>query len=1204
MIKSITLFLLILTGCLQAMAQGNITFRHLNTSHGLSYLGVEDMCTDKKGNLWIGTANGLNMFNGKTVEKYFATEYPQLQNSNIVHVACDSMDRIWVLTANGNLTLVDEKRKFHRIGLYDQGKFIKTRWLVESQEGNIYLFTNNGHFTLTPNTPVTDLDSISMNQFIPLAITGFDTLQKKGFKQVFRYDDDHYFFIQDEAYYLIDFREKKVEKKIPVSHSTALTKIGKDELMVYDRNTNEVKIINLGNSTITYPFKNINDQFGKPVSATFLFAEKIKDDQYILTTLESGIYIYDHGANQLFNHQHQYDNGYSLSNNRTSTIEISPSGWVFVTCYNYGISYYNSHEIVNNHPVFIDNNGDGYDGYIAGIATKDNIIYYIGTADGLLEWNRNTNVTHFLHFKDKQGGPLPLPQEMVSIVIDDEDKIWASTIKQGIIVFDKNRKLLRHITNEGPGEYALKMERVTRLVIGPDGYIWACGKNGICRINPTSYKVDHFEESVLSRFDSLHTLILLFTDKDNLWIATSGDGVTHCNLATQQLKKYNAKAGLIGNAVFDIGADKDKNIYVGTRTGLSIIYTNGRIKNLQQKDGLLMDRAEGLLLDKHNRVWIGNDIGLVCYTPADSSLQTFDARHGLSVYGFRVGSYFQTPNGEFAFGTPRGIQYFQPDSLFNKKINLNVLIHKIETRDIVSPINDMATFHLSPTDRNVTFHFSSVEYSPPIRTYYEYQLTGLEETWTKVVDLNTVRYNSLPPGKYVFKVRISHDNKHWQNAENEVTLVIAAPMFARWWFQLGVLLSLLTIVFMFVRTNRKKQQSQRELLETEVVINYFASQINRHKNIDEMLWDVAKNCISKLNLEDCVIYMIDPVRNVLIQKAAIGPKSPMGKTILSPIDIPVGQGITGTVAETNKAEIIANTEKDPRYIVDEERRFSEIAVPISIDDKVIGVIDSEHPSKNFFTHKHMSLLTAIAVLSANQIQRIHAEEEKLKAEMEVLLNKQKAAESRLQSLRLQMNPHFLFNALNSIQQMILANEEMVATKYLSRFSKLLRMILIHSDKETISLKEELDILNLYVELESVRFKEAFTYEINCDEDIDADEVKIPTLLIQPFVENAIWHGLMHKEGMRHLKIDFSDKGDYVECIVEDNGIGRQKAKEMKVRTGQDKKHTSKGIEVSMERLNAMHKNGGVKGSLDIIDLTDRTGNALGTRVEIHLPIQN
>jgi len=97
---------------------------------------------------------------------------------------------------------------------------------------------------------------------------------------------------------------------------------------------------------------------------------------------------------------------------------------------------------------------------------------------------------------------------------------------------------------------------------------------------------------------------------------------------------------------------------------------------------------------------------------------------------------------------------------------------------------------------------------------------------------------------------------------------------------------------------------------------------------------------------------------------------------------------------------------------------------------------------------------------------------------------------------------------------------------------------------------------------------------------------------------------MHKEGMRNLRIEFIEQGDIVQCIVEDNGIGRQKAKEMKISTGQDKKHTSKGIEVSMERLKAMQKNSGPPGSLHIHDLVDAQGNPTGTRIEINLPIQN
>lgn len=1202
--NKLLLHISILISCLSLQGQSNITFRHLNTSDGLSYLGVVDMCTDKKGNLWIGTGNGLNMYNGKTVEKYFATEYPQLQSSNIVHVACDSNNRIWVLTAGGYLTIIDEKRKFHRVGLYEDSTFIKTRWILESQQGNLILFTSNGHYTLTPESPLNTYDSLSMSQFTNLEINGLDSLHQMFYKQVFYYDDDHYLFVKEDAFYMVNYKTRQFEHKYDFAHCTLLTKMEGDSLMVFDRESGEIKIIDLITSTFTNPFRNLKDPSPIPVNTIFSFAERIKDHQYILTSRTSGIFIYDHRAQIISHHQHHYADPSSISANVTTTLEVNPSGWVFITCNPAGISYFNSREIVNNQEVFLDAHGTGYDGYVAGIATTDNQTYYIGTGEGLLEWNRHTNITHFINFKDKDGMPLPSPQEIVSIVIDRRDHIWATTINQGVIVFDKKRQLVRHITHLGNEKYALKMERVNRLVIGPDDFIWACGRNGICRINPGTFEVDHFEESILSTFDSTSCLLLEFTDKDNLWIAISAGGVTHCNLATNELRRFTTREGLLHNGIFCLGSDQDQNMYVGTRAGLTILFADGKIKSLTQKDGLLMNRAEGLILDKHNRMWIGNDIGLACYTPEDSSLVTFDTRHGLSIYGFRVGSYFKMPNGEFAFGTPRGLQYFDPDSLFHKKISFTTLIHKIETTDIVSNITRTDTFNLSSSDRQVTFHFSTIDFSPQVRTYYKYKLNGIDPDWISLVDQNAVRYNSLPSGKYVFQVMVSNDGRQWQDAENTVTIFIAAPFYSQWWFRFTVLGMISLLGWALISRNRRKQQDQREQLETEVVIHYFASQINRHKDENEMLWDVAKNCISKLNLEECVIYMLDTSRNVLVQKAAYGPKNPKDQTILQPLEIQVGQGITGTVAHTQKAENIGNTERDPRYIVDDHRRFSEIAVPIVMDGQVFGVIDSEHSEKNFFTQKHMNLLTTIALLSANQLQRIRAEEEKQKAQIEVLQNKQKATESRLQSLRLQMNPHFLFNALNSIQQMILANEEMVATKYLSRFSKLLRSILIHSDKESISLREELDILKLYVELESVRFKEAFTYTIECDEDIDTDEVKIPTLLIQPFVENAIWHGLMHKEGMRQLKISFTDKDDHVQCIIEDNGIGRKAAREMKITSGQDKKHTSKGIEVSLERLKAMHKSGGATGSLEIIDMTDADGVALGTRVEINLPIQN
>lgn len=1161
------------------------------------------MCIDKKGNLWIATGNGLNMFNGKFVDKYYASEYPQLHSSNVIQVTCDSDNRIWVMTFGGYVTMLDEKRQLHRVAIYESGTHIKTRWILNSQNGGIILLTERGHYAIKPDVKLNREDSLTNYSFSFLTIKGFDTLISQRHRQVFYYDDDNYLLINTDGFYKINYTTRQVEKKYDVPDCNALLKWGQNELLFYDRTAKEVKVIDLISQKISFPFRDIKDQYGKTVSAVFNFAEKINASRYIFTTINAGIYIYDAAAQKIYNYTHHIADPHSIIGNTQTVLAVEPNGWVFVACNPNGISYFNLNDFTGNQNVFTDNRGNGYDGYIAGIATTDNNTYYIGTATGMLEWKRNTNTTIFIDFKDTDGNSVFRQLQVTSIVIDKYEKIWAITRDNGIIVFNKGRKLLRHLKVEEGKKEGLRIKLLGRMFMGNDGFIWVNGRTGLCRIDPRTYRVDNFENTPLQNFDTIPIPVVKFIDDNNILVSTTSSGIYQYNLQTKGLAEISAFSPFKLYGVNDVGTDNAGSIYVVNRRGLQIIFPNGRVKEITARDGLVVDVGESVIRDKHNRMWVGNDIGLVCYNPGDSSLRTFDERYGLSIYGFRVGSYFLMPNGEFFFGTPNGLQYFHPDSLFNKKINLNVSVTRVETKRIVSNVTENSSFKLAANDNQVTFSFGTVDYSPHLRTYYEYKLVDLDKDWIKIADQNSVRYNSLPPGNYVFKVRVSNDNKTWQEADNEVSISIAVPFYQSPWFKGGGVLIALALIFLVIDFFRKKQLKKSAELETELLITQFASQINRHKNVNELLWDVTKNCISRMQFEDCVIYLKNPQRNVLIQVAAHGPKNPVDLTIHQPIEIPVGKGIVGTVALTGKPELIGDTETDSRYIIDDNKRLSELAVPIVIDGEVHGVIDSENPKKNFFTNRHMQVLTAVAALSASQIQRIRAEEDKQKATIELLENKRKAMESRLQSLRLQMNPHFLFNALNSVQQMILANEEMVATKYLSKFSKLLRAILIQSDKETITLKEEMEILKLYVDLESIRFKDSFHYEITCDEQIDADEVKIPTLLVQPFVENAIWHGLMHKEDGRLLKINFSEENDFIRCSIEDNGVGRQKAAELKLMDGQRRNHTSKGISVSVERLKAMKTNG-KEGSINIIDLLDPNNKPRGTKVEIDFPVQN
>src|SRR6185503_16628164 len=168
------------------------------------------------------------------------------------------------------------------------------------------------------------------------------------------------------------------------------------------------------------------------------------------------------------------------------------------------------------------------------------------------------------------------------------------------------------------------------------------------------------------------------------------------------------------------------------------------------------------------------------------------------------------------------------------------------------------------------------------------------------------------------------------------------------------------------------------------------------------------------------------------------------------------------------------------------------------------------------------------------------------------------AESQLMALRAQMNPHFVFNCLNSIQECIVTQKYGEASNYLNKFSKLFRMVLNNSGKNLVTLDEEKEVLELYLQLEQMRFEKSFSYQITIDEELETDEILIPSMLLQPYVENALWHGLMHKEGERRLQIAFSKiDEDMFRCTIDDNGIGRKRSFELKTEQSKTKRHESR-----------------------------------------------
>ena len=221
----------------------------------------------------------------------------------------------------------------------------------------------------------------------------------------------------------------------------------------------------------------------------------------------------------------------------------------------------------------------------------------------------------------------------------------------------------------------------------------------------------------------------------------------------------------------------------------------------------------------------------------------------------------------------------------------------------------------------------------------------------------------------------------------------------------------------------------------------------------------------------------------------------------------------------------------------------------------------------------------------------------MKAEYE-----KKLSELKMQALRSQMNPHFIYNSINSINWFIIKNDQDNASDYLTKFSRLMRLNLENSKLDLVSLANELESIRLYLEMEQLRFERKFEYQIKVESHINTSSIFIPPMIIQPFIENAIWHGIMHKvsDGVIQLGVSIS-KGNLI-CLIEDNGVGREAAQ--KINKKKKIKKKSLGMQITKDRLENIKAFYNFETKISIMDLYDELGNAMGTRIALTLPILN
>jgi putative methionine-R-sulfoxide reductase with GAF domain/ligand-binding sensor domain-containing protein len=1160
---------------------------------------VEEMMRDSKGFLWLLTPTKAQRFDGKNILSFSFDD-------RCIGIQEDDLGTIWIASLENIYRFKNDYAGFEKLTAYSS-PITKYLSLLADPTKKIYLLTTDGILRWNQTT----------NKMEHFGIAPFKN--SRNFSLLKSYGNWLFYTMNNNM--LVRYNTLTLAMdSIKVPQPNYLVPLNDDNVWVR-QGIGSTVLVSFKTKTVTQLNKK---QFGETFTDNNFFitdAFEGKSGEYFTMVRDKGYFTYSSITNQ-FKKVNFFNNGRLLG------------GRPLLTRNNFfkekdGTAWFTNEEgifLLNPYTANIrllrsTNNGEDkqWNNDVRNFAEDNKGNIWFGTANGFCKWDKtngkitvwhpNYTATDYLNYSSVKS----IGFSNNKIIIGQSEKgFWIfdplqQTFSRPKFEADSLKKKFENAFNTN----MLQLRNGNFLVIS--GGVWLIDKKSFyakpVKVPEAALIARKGYEDAQGRIWLLGSRGIVAMDKDFTVLYSLAD----------RGKWYNAIVQ-INESTFWIASKSLYEIKLQPHKQLSIKpilpqYTNQHFSNLFK--------------DSIGHIWMCSDDGMYRFIPEKNIAEKFDQSDNIQNFYIGVSNSFRGTDGTVYFGSLNGINYFSPEKIQiqNDSLQVHLLNVTVNQNDSSFLLNG-ALKRLAHFQNAIAFDFISPYLYKPEKIQYQYKLAGAADDWIHNGNNTSVRFNALKPGSYSFEAAASINGKDWSKMKNSFAFTINPPFWKTWWF-ISLLFIAITVLFFLLYKRRigfiKKREAEktalqqlkaagyREQLEIEQIINHFATSMNSINNVDDLLWDVAKNCISKLKFEDCVIYLKDEHRNVLIQKAAWGPKTTdenllagQAGEIINPIEIPIGKGIVGSVAQSGIPEIIANTTLDERYIIDDIKRFSEIAMPIAINGSVIGVIDSEHPQYNFYTERHLEILQTIAALCAGKIETINAEKQAREKEMEVLRLNKDVATSQLTALRMQMNPHFIFNALNSIQHYILQGNVIEANKYLSKFSKLQRDILHCSNQQFISLEKELEILSAYLELEQYRFGKSFSYKINVHDEIEPVEINIPPMILQPFVENAIWHGLMPLQTERKLSIYFDlETDDILLATLRDNGIGRNASAKLKESNGENKVgHQSKGMSMIQQRLQLLQQQYDKPFEVSIADITGINGEVQGTEVTLKIFIGN
>ncbi len=1202
LIRSIILFIVTCYGS-AVLGQSRYNFFTISTEQGLSSPNIWSLSQDKFGYIWIGTTYGLNRYDGHSIRTYFHNDADKnsIPGNTVYWIYKDSDGEMWFACGNAGLARYNPiKDNFQSLAPYDSArKFNKYNgpvWRIgEDKQKRIYLSSGAACYRYDKLSgkfeELTKLFQPALNGGI-----GNFIMENKNIMWMptddglYRYDipantirkidydvqkltagdarifdgvmlNDHQLLltVDRSAYFIVDTKTFQCSPSAPTYNPSVTGAYAQMGAVLKDSH-NRFWLSSFKDGLVEFfPASNSFYSLKKELQYPYPYAEQEgsgksifedRDGNIWYGTSNKGVIRFQPGYDFISVFKRQYDKEHSLPSDFVSYFYQSGNNQTWIGT-DRGVCIYDiANNRYTNYPVYINSGDYPAAGIRALVGNKESL--FIATHFGFNVY-KNGVFKRYYNIQDSNG-------------------------KSGYSLFNNSLWLAACLPND---ELILSNDSIARFNPGTGQFFYKSNSEG----DPL---YDFKKVDVIANDERSRTL----------WIEANDNELYAYNIDTHRAIRHQYYTGKdsIGDMTV-INVDARGLLWIGTSKG--IVSYDPVSHQFDWMPLLSSGSVRNIITADDKWVWFTNPAAISRYNRQTKKTETLNITSLLpnTTINRRAISFDST--GHLWIGTNQGFlivdtaRFHQSHEDFYPSLTRFKIFDKDKYFD--KPYSETGAIELKYSENFFSFEFSSFNFGDNKGLRYAYMLEGFDKDWTYTTR-NGASYTNVPAGTYTLRIKATNGFGEWQEMLNRVKIKIHPPFWKSTWFRiLGVLL-VAGICWWFYRL-RKQAAAKRNIEKT---IDYFANSVYGENSVNEICWDIARNCISQLQFEDCVVYLLDRSTNKLIQKAAYGPKNPRGHEIINPIEIEIGKGIVGHVAASGKPLLIPDTTKDARYVIDDEQRLSELAVPVLHDGKVIGVIDSEHRKKNFFTEEHVKAMTTIASISANKLAEAQAEAHAKENEIKLLEINTMLAESQLMALRAQMNPHFVFNCLNSIQECIVTKKYGEASNYLNKFSKLFRMVLNNSGRNLITIDEEKEVLELYLQLEEMRFENSFSYQIIIDEDLETEEILVPSMLLQPYVENALWHGLLHKQGERKLLIEFKKIDENIfRCTIDDNGIGRQQSFALKEKQSKAKRHESKGLKISRDRLDVLQKQG-YHATLSIVDKLDEQGKAAGTAIIIEL----